>query len=159
MAMIHRDRYDEVPGTKCYFCGSNALLKRLYHPKQLKDQERGTKFVVCRPCYVYYKAMGLDVCSINVVHEKLTSRRRNNMTNLYMGLGLDQLEIYYDNDRNFCSVEDKETHERYDPADVQKYFEHRAWLLRQSNETLRTWCQENLKDQRFIIKVVSSFNN
>lgn len=161
IANSQKNRYDPIESKGCIVCGYENTRRNVYHPRSLfQDQERGNVIKLCDPCYGSYQAWGLQNIKLDLVLEKLRSRRRNQCSDNYIkqrwNLGL---MTSRDLDDNLVYAEDAETHIPYDIEDVKKYFDNRGWLIRESLETLRTWCQENLKDQRFIIKVVSSFNN
>jgi hypothetical protein len=55
-------------------------------------------------------------------------------------------------------VVDELTGDIWPLEDVLNFTRARIWLFNQSVEKVEKWCKENLTDQRFIIKVVSSFS-
>lgn len=72
--------YADKSSEDCHFCNSIENLMPLYHPKPecLVPGKGGSRFTVCRPCYIYYRACGLGCVSWDLVEEKLKGRVRRN---------------------------------------------------------------------------------
>lgn len=151
--------YDEVKTDSCNFCGSDKGLKPLYHPKSLLPQERGVKLKCCTACYGSYKAKGLDNGPLAYVTQRLVNRNRNSSKNLNVSsrfkLGL--TKCLDDLDRIVCA----EDHEgvRYDPADVQLYEDSIPLFITMTPNQIEQWCKDNLTDQWFINKVLTTISS
>lgn len=151
-------RYAIVKSDGCIIC--EAESKRLvHHPKNLLENESGIRIEMCVACYGSYKALKLDNLRWDYVFQKLSSRRRNAPPGVRFDTRWHQnLEVFLGESNQVVSAENVLTNERYDAKDVQLYFDNRALLIRQPKEVVEKWCKDNLTDQRFIIKVVSSFS-
>lgn len=146
---------------KCYVCGSTLKLQNLFHPsKILREGDKGSVITCCRPCYVYYRTKNLNWKNLDTVLEVLRSRKRYGSSEdraiTSFNLGLTFIRDA-ETDELLWIEEDEEIMD-YSLEDAKKFLEHRAWLVRQSLEDVEQWAKDNLTDQRFIIKVVSSFS-
>lgn len=152
-------RYDELKTESCNFCGSDNGLMPMYHPKSLLPEERGVKIRCCTACYGSYKAKGLDNMPLAFVTKALVNRTRhqskNTQTFSRFNLGLTK----YLDDCNKITCAEDENGIRYDPEDVQLYEDSISLFITMTPNQIEKWCKDNLTDQKFINKVVSSFSS
>lgn len=152
-------RYDELKTESCNFCGSDMNLMPMYHPKSLLPEERGYKIKCCKACYGSYKAKGLDNMPLDFVTKALVNRSRHQSNNAQtfgrFNLGL--TKFLDDNDIITCAEDEYGL--KYDPMDVQLYEDSISLFITMTPTQIKEWCQNNLSDQRFINKVVSSFSS
>lgn len=155
------DRPIDDTGRDCYICGSCNSLLNLYHPTKVREGERGIVITSCRSCYGSYKSLNNPYGDFVKIMSRLKSRKRYGSVALHRDVRWHQdLDMYFDPGTNMLtSVKDSVTGEDRLVEDVLKFTRVRNWLIGQPAEKVEKWCNDNLTDQRFINKVVSSFSS
>ena len=145
----------------CYICGSSSTLLNLYHPTKVREGERGIVITACRSCYGSYKSLNNPYGDFVKIISKLKSRKRYGSVALHRDVRWHQdLDMYFDPATSELSaVKDSVTGEDRIVEDVLNFTRVRGWLFKQPKDTVEKWCKDNLTDQRFINKVVSSFSS
>lgn len=152
-------RYIPLASDGCVFCGDPGKTQNVYHPKTLRTDEIGVHVKCCVACYGSYKGKNLEYRDFEFVKQVLSSRQRRTYgldPNIRARASLG-LTIYYGPDGEVACAEDFEGF-RYDPKDVELYLKIKPWIIRSTKEQIEDFCKKNFTDQRFIIKVVSSFS-
>ena len=155
------DRPIDDQQRSCYVCESPNTLMNIYHPTKVREGERGVVITSCRSCYGSYKSLNNPYGDFIKILLKLKSRRRYGSAIMMQDVKWHQdLDMYFDTTTNeLSSVKDNVTGEDRLVEDVLNFTRVRGWLFKQPKDTVEKWCNDNLTDQRFIIKVVSSFSS
>jgi hypothetical protein len=157
----HVARYDEVKSTTCHFCGSDKDLKFIYHPRDLFPDERGLKIKCCISCYGYYKSKNLENRPLAFVTETLSNRNRYKSQKSNESKIQDRLDLgltkYFDEFDNVVCIED-DNGVRYDIHDFMLYESSIQVLSTMSQAQIKQWCEDNLKDQQLINKVITTIS-
>ena len=156
------------PYIGCRICGDLNKCKSLYHPPILAPGQEGLKLTVCQSCYSYYRLMKPShTLTFERLFEFLSSRPRRvrthhkipkNSAEFKRKWGLGGLEWSCDDDGTIIGAWDDVVKD-YNPKDVSKFVGVRHILMEMTYEDLVQYAQKNFTDQRFIIKVVSSFSS
>lgn len=154
--------YDALESDVCFVCGDTRKLSNVYHPRILAPGVRGYKIQMCSPCYVSYKRLGFEQIPLASMVKLLKGRpRRSRGSNKiseaqdFMNIGLDI--VYAAGSFEVLYAEDPDGY-MYHRDDVSRFLELRSELILMNKEDLLKACKKNFLDQRFIIKVVSSFS-
>lgn len=159
-------RYDSIESDGCVFCTAPGDLVNIYHPNHLPEGHRGVHVKSCKSCYSTYKTRHLDSRPFEIVKNYLVTRQRRfyrprNCNTPYEVLQeryYQGLDVFFGPSGEVVAVMDQ-SGMSYDLKDVEKFISCRAGLMNMSKEQVEDFCKKNFTDQRFIIKVVSSFSS